>query len=251
MIFLNKVSVNYSNIKVLNNINIQILSNGIYCLFGPNGSGKSSLIKSICGLLKYKGDILLNGKNLNRLKIEELSKKISYVPQLIEPSFNFIVIDIVMMGDKNYSKNITYTNKMVEKANNFLKIVGIKHLREKYINELSGGEIQMVHIARVLNQDTPIILLDEPTNNLDFGNQITLWNLLKKLSLKKIIIASTHDPNYVIWFADIVFILNKGKLVDKLVGSMLNMEKIAELYPEALITSIKINGRTIIFPKLL
>ncbi len=251
MIFLNQVSVYYSNIKVLNNINIQISSNGIYCLFGPNGSGKSSLIKSVCGLLKYKGDILLNGKNISRLKIEELSKEISYVPQLIEPSFNFRVIDVVMMGDKNYSKNIAYTNKMVDKVNNFLKVVGIKHLREKYVNELSGGEIQLVHIARVLNQDTPIIFLDEPTNNLDFGNQMMLWNLLEKLSLKKIIIASTHDPNYVIWFADIVFILNKGKLVDKLVGSMLNTKKIAELYPEALITSIKINGRTLIFPKLL
>lgn len=209
------ISFSYNDFEVLKDITTTIKKSGLHALFGPNGSGKSTLIKCLVGLLPLKeGNILVEGRDIAKLSAKEMSKLVAYVPQEHKQSFPFLVEEMVLMGRTPYLGGVRGPRKEdLEYAHSSLEKIGIGPLSKKFFSELSGGQRQLVLIARALCQDTPIMVLDEPTAALDFKNQMGVWRTLEELrTIGKTIIACTHDPNHVLWFCDTVLILNNGQL---------------------------------------
>ncbi|AKN29744.1 iron ABC transporter ATP-binding protein [Clostridium carboxidivorans P7] len=189
----------YGKKDVVNNISMNVSSGEILCLLGPNGVGKTTFFKTILGFLKLKGgEILVDGKNIHSCSRKQLAKIIGYVPQSHTPPFPFKVFDVVLMGRtahlSMFSSPSKEDRKIVERALEDLKI---DYLRDKIYTEISGGERQMVLIARALAQDPKILIMDEPTSNLDFGNQIRVLEQINKLSERGLaIIMTSHYPNH-------------------------------------------------------
>lgn len=202
--------------EVIKGISVDINESQLYALFGPNGSGKTTLLKCITGLLKYKrGSIKVMDREINKLSPKELSLLISYVPQDHKLSFPFTVEEVVLMGRTPHLGGILGPkDEDIQYANKAMDIIGIKDIANRRYTELSGGQRQLVLLARAMAQDTPIMVLDEPTSALDFKNQINVWNTLKDLrKYNKTIITCTHDPNHVAWFCDSVVVLNHGLVI--------------------------------------
>ncbi|MCX7797490.1 MAG: ABC transporter ATP-binding protein [Melioribacter sp.] len=187
-------------------------------LLGPNGSGKSTLLKLIIRILNYNsGSIKFRNKELSSISRKELSKMIAYVPQSIVTIFPYSVYEFVMMGRTPYLNFMGFEKEEDKKiVNEILDILEISHLRKKGINEISGGELQRVVIAKALAQNPEFILLDEPNAHLDLEHQISTFDLLKKLKDEKklTILAVTHDLNLAGIYADeVAFILN-GQIIE-------------------------------------
>lgn len=187
-----------SNI-VIDNISFSIDKGEIACVLGPNGIGKSTLFKGIMGLLKiYSGSIYLDGIDIRIMNNKELAKKIAYVPQARSTPFPYTVMEVVVMGRTAY---LEYFSSPDEDdyyiAGETIEELGISHLADKKYSELSGGEKQLVLIARALTQKTSVLIMDEPTSNLDFGNQIKVLKYIDNLSAEgKSILMSTHYPDH-------------------------------------------------------
>jgi iron complex transport system ATP-binding protein len=217
MINIEGLSFDYGHNEILKDISVDIKQGQLYALFGPNGSGKTTLLKCIAGLLKYKrGTIMLMNRDIKALGPKKLSKYISYVPQEHRVSFPFTVEEVVLMGRTPHighfsgpsRDDVNYTEDAMER-------IGIQSIANRPYTELSGGQRQLVLLARAFAQDTPIIVLDEPTTALDFQNQINVWRILKSLiKYNKTVITCTHDPNHVSWFCDSVIVLNNGYIVE-------------------------------------
>lgn len=198
---INNIVCGFGSRIVVDGFSTVINSGDILCLLGPNGVGKSTLFKTILGFLKpMGGDILLDGKTIFRLSPKEYARVIGYVPQIHIPPFPFRVIDVVMMGRTAhigvFSAPSQRDYEISEKA---LARLGINSLAERTYTDISGGERQMVLIARALAQEPAFLLLDEPTSNLDFGNQARVLQCIKNLAreAKLGIIMTTHFPDHV------------------------------------------------------
>ncbi|AFK22420.1 ABC transporter ATP-binding protein [Pyrococcus sp. ST04] len=223
MIELREVSFSYNGKKILDNINLKVEEGEFLAILGPNGAGKSTLLKCMAGILKCEGDIEVMGKEISSYTRNELAKIISYVPQKVMPTF-LRVFDMVLLGRRPYM-GLTPSKRDLEIVNNVLRIMGIKHLSTRPTKSLSGGELQKVAIARALAQDTPIILLDEPTNNLDPKSQIQVMELLKELAREnRTVVAVMHDINLALRFAERFVFIRDGKVVGVLPKGELNEE---------------------------
>ena len=170
------ISFSYDGNEIFSDISFSIEKGDVLCILGPNGTGKTTLIKCLNGLHEIdSGEILIKGKNIKKLSFKEISRNIGYIPQNHTPSFPFKVIDVVLMGRAPYLNLIDSPRKKdMEIALNSLKTLGIDNLKDKEYTNLSGGEMQLVFLARILCQQPDILILDEPTSHLDFGNQIKL-----------------------------------------------------------------------------
>ncbi len=213
-----RVSFHYPHTEtnVLNDISFSIQKHSLCALLGPNGSGKSTLFRCCMNFLSTnEGIIKVQGKDIRALNPLQLAKHIAYVPQEHKQPFPFLVEDMVLMGrTSRMGSAIKPLKEDRDKANIAMERVGISHLHHKPFNQLSGGQRQLVLIARALAQESPLMLLDEPSSALDFSNQILLWELLKTLANDGIsILVCTHDPNHVLWFCSEVLVLAQGKLV--------------------------------------
>ena len=190
------LSCGYGKKTILENINFSTKEGELWCILGPNGVGKTTLFKSLLGLIPSKGGkILLNNKEMKTLSQKEISKKISYVPQIHVPPFPFKVIEVILMG-----RNPHFSGKISEKdldvVENAMKLLNIEYLKDMPYTEISGGERQLVLIARAIAQETDILVLDEPTSNLDFGNQIKVIDYLRDLvKIGKTVIMTSHFPD--------------------------------------------------------
>jgi iron complex transport system ATP-binding protein len=186
-------------------------------IFGPIGCGKTTLLKCIDGLKKlHDGSISINGKDISKLSRVEIAKSIGYVPQFHQPSFAFSVLDAVLVGRAPHIGFLDSPKKEdVLIANQALKSMGISHLANATYTELSGGERQMVLIARILAQQPSLLLLDEPTSHLDFGNQIKLLGTLQKLARNGLpIIMTSHFPDHAFLVSNTVALMRRGELID-------------------------------------
>jgi iron complex transport system ATP-binding protein len=198
------LSFDYGKSKIFNQISFDLETSGIFCLFGPNGCGKSTLIECILGSLKpSEGNILLNNQSVSLFKPAELAKHIGYVPQSHTKNFPYKVIDIVIMGRAAYTG--TFSAPSAEDlaiAESALETLGLIHLKDKPYTQLSGGQTQLVMLARALTQETPIILMDEPTAHLDFRHELIILETIVKLIKEKniSIIMATHFPNHAFYF---------------------------------------------------
>ena len=172
-----------SRSKVLEGVSFDIEKGEIFSVLGPNGSGKTTLLKCLNGILKPpSGKINLENIDISRLSVSELAKHIAYVPQIHRPVFSYTVLDIVAMGRNPYIGDFSLPGKKdTDIAIEKLKLLEICHLKNRSYTDLSGGEMQLVMIARALTQEPEILLLDEPISHLDFRNQIRVMQIVKKL----------------------------------------------------------------------
>ncbi|MEE3490416.1 ABC transporter ATP-binding protein [uncultured Methanobrevibacter sp.] len=213
----NNISFDYDGEEIFSNISFSIDKGDVLCILGPNGTGKTTLIKCLNGLHDINsGEILINGQNIKKLSFKQISKHIGYIPQAHIPSFPFKVFDVVLMGRAPYL-NLTDSPKEEDKkiALDALKTLGIDDLKDKEYTNLSGGERQLVFLARVLCQKPDILILDEPTSHLDFGNQIKLLEIIDNLAKSGLsIIMSSHFPDHAFLSSTKVAIMKDRKFID-------------------------------------
>ncbi len=201
---------------ILADVSFVAKDNQLLSVLGPNGVGKSTLFRCILGLLSgYKGTICINGHNIKGLDIRAMARLIAYIPQSHYPSFNFSVFDMVLMGTSIHVSTVSSPGKeqirLVEYA---LERLGISHLKNRGYTQISGGEQQLVLMARALVQEAKVLILDEPTANLDFGNQVRVLTEIKSLAKEGYtIIQSTHNPDQTFLFSDTVMAIKDGKLL--------------------------------------
>ncbi len=204
----------YYDTPVLKNLNFEIEKNSFISILGPNGAGKSTIVKLISKVLTgYEGEILIEGKNIKDLSQIEIAKKIAVVPQSTSLGFNFSVFETVMMGRYPYLsrfKNESQEDRKI--VAEVMKLTRTEIFKNKNYNELSGGEKQRVIIAQTLVQDSPIIILDEPTSHLDINFQIEFMELFFSLfkNSKKTIIGIFHDINLAIQYSEKIMLLKDG-----------------------------------------
>jgi iron complex transport system ATP-binding protein len=210
------ISFGYRQRKILNNISFSVKPGEICGLLGPNGCGKTTLFKCINGVLEQRGgSIEINGRDIMRLSREKLARLIAVVPQELNIVFGFSVLQIVLMGGTGRFgfTGIPRQGDHVQ-AMEILSELGIESLAGRRYNELSGGEKQMVLIARALFQRTDILLLDEPTSHLDFKRQHAIMDMIKKITLEKNLttIITLHDPNIAGRYCDRLVMLSRGEI---------------------------------------
>jgi len=246
MIEVRDLCFSYSK-KVLENVNFVIRKGEMVFLLGPNGSGKTTLLKCLAGLLKPKGAVLVENVDIKKMTKSDLAKTFGYVPQRGEVS-HLSVFDVVLLGRKPYMswepKEEDY--RIVEEV---LEIFGLGELATRRLTELSGGELQLVLIARAFAQRPKFILLDEPTNNLDIKNQIRVMNLLKEAvrEMKISAIITTHDLNLAANFADSVILLKNGRIFVSGGLEVLRSDVVKEVYGLD-VEIVRVNGRIVILP---
>ena len=197
---------------VLRNINHVFDTPEFICIMGPNGVGKSTLIHCINKILKPTGGkVFINGKDTTEMKLKEVAQDIGYVPASSEDSFPLTVVDTVMVGLQNDFKYGTRKEDL-EKVYDILKTLQIEHLAMRDFNELSAGQHQKVMLARGLVRSPPVVLLDEPTSNLDIRHQIEVTKTLSKMPKEKnsIVIMISHDINITAKYADKILMISGG-----------------------------------------
>ena len=211
------ISFDYGGEEIFSDISFSIGRGDVLCILGPNGTGKTTLIKCLNGWHEVNsGEILINGENIKKLSFKQISKHIGYIPQAHIPSFPFQVFDVVLMGRAPYL-NLTDSPKKEDKkiALDALKTLGIEDLKDKEYTNLSGGERQLVFLARVLCQKPDILILDEPTSHLDFGNQIKFLEIIDILAKSGLsIIMSSHFPDHAFLSSTKVAILKNKRFID-------------------------------------
>jgi len=210
------VSFSYSSVPVLHDVSFELGGNELVSILGPNGVGKSTLIHCINKILApTSGTVLIDGKDVSEIKLKELAKQIGYVPYSANDSFPLSVIDTVMIGRHPHSKWGTL-DKDLDIVYDTLRMLGISHLAMRPFNELSAGQHQKVMLARGLVQEPEILLLDEPTSNLDVRHQLDVTKMLKRLSREKniLIVMISHDINIATKYSDKIILMHKGSVFD-------------------------------------
>ncbi|MFY9113658.1 MAG: ABC transporter ATP-binding protein [Dethiobacteria bacterium] len=210
------LSFSYGENRILDQISFKLQDHQLLTVLGPNGVGKTTLFRCILGLLNgYKGQILLDGIDIRGLGIAEMAKLIAYIPQIHYPSFNYSVFDMVLMGTSVQVSAISRPRRKQKKlVQTALKRLGIHHLKDRGFTQISGGEQQLVLLARALVQGARILVMDEPTSNLDFGNQIRVLVKIKSLAREGYtIIQSSHNPDQTFLFSDKVMAMKDGEVL--------------------------------------
>ncbi len=200
----------------LEDINLEVRAGEVVTLLGPNGSGKTTLLYCIAGLYRpQRGQVLVDGKEVSKLPRREAAKIIGFVPQDHHPSFPYLSLDVVAMGRAAHLGLLGSPNRRdLEIARRALEAVGAFHLADRIYTQVSGGERQLILIARALAQEPKILLLDEPTAHLDFKNQVRVLSLVKRLveERKLAAVLTLHDPNLASMFSDRIALMNNGRL---------------------------------------
>ncbi len=200
---------------VIQGISFDISSGDILCLLGPNGVGKTTFFKTLLGFLKLKsGEIRLNDRDIKTFSQKERARSIGYVPQAHTPPFPFTVLQVVLMGRTAHLGSFASpSRKDVNLADETLEMLGISFLRDRIYTEISGGERQMVLIARALTQQPEVLVMDEPTSNLDFGNQIRVLNRIRQLAASGLgVVMTSHFPDHAFLCASKVALMQRSNV---------------------------------------
>ena len=224
----------YGESCIVSGLTLDVPKGEIVGLIGRNGVGKSTLFRCILGLSPhYSGTILVNGKDLRALSVRERAREISYIPQSHAPVYDYEVVDVVLMATGNDLKMLaTPGEAQLQRAHEALARIGIEHLAHRTYTQISGGEQQLVLIARALAQNAQTIIMDEPTSALDYGNTMRVLSCVRQLAREGLsIVQSTHNPDHAFLYSDATMVLSKGGL--KAFGDpreVITSELISELY---------------------
>ncbi len=216
MIKLKNIIKKYGDKSIIDDVSVDIPKGEVIAFIGANGAGKSTLLSIISRTLsKNNGEVYIDEKELSKWDNNELSKKISILKQSNNLNIRLTVKELVSFGRFPYSKG--KLNKEDKKIiDDAIKYMGIEHLQDRYLDELSGGQKQMAFIAMIIAQDTEYIFLDEPLNNLDMHHCVKIMKNVKKLAREKnkTIIVVIHDINFVSLYADHIIAMKDGKIVE-------------------------------------
>ena len=230
----NKVSV------IADKLNIKVTSGQLICLLGKNGIGKSTLLRTLTKVQEsLHGTIKLNGKPLHKIESLQLSKLLSLVLTERLPDSNLTVFELVALGRQPYTNWIGKLSEAdLSQVYEALDRTNTRHLATSFYYQLSDGQLQKVLIARALAQDTPIIVLDEPTAHLDLHHTIETFTLLKELAQKynKTIIISTHEINLALQLADALWLMTPENFISGSTQKLLNERRLPELFDSDLIS---------------
>src|SRR5690554_174316 len=217
MIEVKNVYQSYGKKEVLKNINFKIKDNHITALIGPNGAGKSTLLGVISRLIKpSSGDIFIDNINTKEMKNSDIAKRLSVLRQNNKIDLKLTVKELVSFGRFPHSKGrLTEEDKKI--INDSIKYMKLEDLKDRYIDEMSGGQQQRAYIAMILAQDTKYIFLDEPLNNLDMKYSVEMMLILEKLvkELEKTIVIVMHDINIAAAFASHIVTLKDGIITNE------------------------------------
>ncbi|MGP1450873.1 MAG: ABC transporter ATP-binding protein [Wolinella sp.] len=223
----------YKDRTVLEDISFCIKSGEVLAILGANGSGKTTLLKVILGLLKPKGDVTIANKSIHKYTKRELASLVSYIPQIHNYSYDYTVLDIVLMGALHRTPLFSsFSTQDKNLAKESLEKMGIIHLSDKPYTKISGGERQLAYIARALVQGAKTIFMDEPTNGLDFGNQIKLLEMIRSLRDDGYtFVHTTHHPRHAKFVSTRVLFLKNGRILGFGNGDeMISNKNISEIY---------------------
>ena len=225
------ISFSYGRHKVLEDVSFKLKKGSFTALLGRNGSGKTTLMRILLGFLHPdEGEIDIDGRDISSMSMKERARAIAYIPQQTEMIYSYTVLETVLMGSSpSLSIFQRPGTKEKEKALKALGTLGIEELSGRYVNRISGGERQLVMIARSIVQDAGILLLDEPTSSLDYSNQILVLETVEKLSRSGYtILLSTHNPEQALAYSSSIIALAGSRLAysgspeDLLDGRMLS-----------------------------
>ena len=210
------VSFSYGNRRILSGISLQADDGDIIALLGRNGSGKTTLMRMLLGFLRPdEGTIAIDGHDILTMDSRTRARAIAYIPQQTETVYPYTVLDAVVMGAAPSLSIFSRPGRKEEsRAHAVLDILGIDDLSKRYINQISGGERQLVMIARAIAQDAKILLLDEPTSSLDYSNQLMVMERAEMLREEGYaIILSTHDPAQALTYSTSIIALSEGSIL--------------------------------------
>jgi len=228
------LTIGYSDRVVGRGLDVALAQGEVLALLGPNGGGKTTLLKTLLGLLRpLAGEAVIDGQSLAAYSIRDRACRIAYVPQLHTPTFAFTVEAVVLMGrtahGNLFSRPSAHDREVAERS---LVRFGIAHLAERPYTMISGGERQLVLLARALAQEPQFIVLDEPTASLDFGNQGKVLREMRALAASGHgVLFTTHDPNHALRAADRAYLLRDGeRIAEGKVANVLTKAQLEALY---------------------
>jgi iron complex transport system ATP-binding protein len=229
-----ELGVGYPGHVVGSNLSLALRRGEVLALLGPNGCGKTTLLKTLLGLLPALGGaVQLQGRALAQWPLAERAREIAYVPQGQASTFGFTALEMVLMGRTAHQGLLarpTAQDRAIAHA--ALQRVGMAHLAGRSVHRISGGERQLVLIARALAQQPRAVLLDEPTASLDFGNQGLVMHAIRTLAGEGLaVLFTTHDPNQALRCADRAMLMREGRvLAEGAVAQVIESEGLRALY---------------------
>ena len=255
MLEVQNLGFSYNKVKTINNINFRVQRREFSCLLGANGSGKTTILKCLNGILeKDEGKIQIDKTDLDKLSQREIAQYISMVPQEHSVVFSYRVLDVVTMGATPYlGFGKMPQGEHYNQALNILNKLDIEYLADRQYNQLSGGEKQLVLIARALMQDTGYLIMDEPTSHLDFKNKNLLMREIKKLTRNSStgVIMALHDPNLAMKYCDRVIIVKNGQIMaDGSTKQIMTGQNLGDAYDIDIKINEKSRGIEIALPEI-
>ena len=228
------LAIGYPGRRVGAGFRLELRSGEVLALLGPNAGGKTTLLKTLLGLIPpLAGQVLLEGRPIDAWPLRERAQRLAYVPQVTTTGFGFRAGEVVLMGRTAqagvFARPSARDHAVVDET---LARLGIGALAERPVTELSGGERQLVLVARALAQEPRAVVLDEPTASLDFGNQGRVLREIRGLAASGLaVLFTTHDPNHALRFADrVLLIRGGGTIAQGAAGELIDASRLAELY---------------------
>lgn len=246
------IRFSYNGVEVLKGLSISLRKERMVGLLGANGAGKSTLLRILTGILNPKsGRLLYGGKELTRLDKREIAKRIAYIPQDSTFGFPFSVQEVVLMGRAPYVGRFEFERERdLQIAISAMETVGISHLKDRPITEISGGEKQLASLARALAQEPEVMVLDEPATFLDVKHKTRVMKLLRSLKSERgiSVIAATHDVFSALFYFDEIIMLKDGRIfAEGSVEEVLKQEVLTAVYGIE-VTVRRENGRIFVLP---
>ncbi len=224
----------YGSKEIVHGVSFEVSRGDFVCVIGANGCGKTTMLKSILGLARpFSGDVSLCDRDALKLTDRERARMFAYIPQAHTPPFPFLAGDVVLMGRTPYVGRMSRTtpeDRLV--AWRAMRLLGIEDLARRVYTQLSGGQQQLVLIARALTQQPDLVVMDEPTASLDFGNQQVVLSRMKGLARTGVsVLMVTHDPYHAFYCADRVLVMRDGMLsAEGAPRDVMTRERLEEIY---------------------